>query len=381
MPFYLTPMQQKVILLGPWNVWRTFIKQVLKYDSISSKRHNNPTVIMWIATWSELLFDPYWLKDDVLDEISDSWDISKFSPKQISSSQEILNTVKDHWLNWEIIFVDATAAKDEMKDFHLAIMEQSDNSIVTANKNPISLYDYDTYKRLTKNLRYQYTTSVMAWSGIVRFLRWTRKVSDQIYSLNWVFSGTLWYICWELDKWKKISEVVLKAKELWYTEPNPWDDLNWLDVARKLIILARSAWYPINIEDIEVKPFLPKRFWDIENIDDFLQEIKTEDQNFEDKVSSAKQNWKVLRYLASLKINNWNLSLSVWLEQVDVSSPTWQLSGPSNFVQVITDFYDESSPYIIQSPWAWLEVTAGSLRKDMLSFLPRLENADSSKDK
>ena len=36
------------------------------------------------------------------------------------------------------------------------------------------------------------------------------------------------------------SEVVGKAKELGYTEPDPRDDLGGVDVARKALILART---------------------------------------------------------------------------------------------------------------------------------------------
>ena len=37
------------------------------------------------------------------------------------------------------------------------------------------------------------------------------------------------------------SSVVLAAKEAGYTEPDPRDDLNGLDVARKVVIAARGV--------------------------------------------------------------------------------------------------------------------------------------------
>lgn len=373
-------MQQKVILIGPWNVWKTFIKQVLKYDSISVWIHNNPTVIMWVSTSNQILFDPHWLEDNKLKEIIETWNLWSWA-KNIKSSLEILDIVDNAWLNWEIIFVDTTWAKDPMRDFHLAVMENSDNWIVTANKNPLSLYDIEIYKRLTKNLRYQYTTCVMAGSWIVRFLRWTRKISDKVHMLHWMFSWTIWYITWELDKWNKISEIVKKAHEFWYTEPNPWDDLNWLDVARKLIILWRAIWLNVNIQDIKVEPLLPEKFWNIKNLKDFFEEIKSEDENFKKKISAVHSKWKVLRYVASLEQEWEKINLSVWLKEIDEHSMLWQLRWPANFVEVITDLYNKESSYMLKSPWAWLEITAWWLRKDMLSFLPKLEKIRDSKIK
>ena len=41
------------------------------------------------------------------------------------------------------------------------------------------------------------------------------------------------------------SKAVLEAKELRYTEPDPRDDLNGRDVARKGLIIAREAVFDI----------------------------------------------------------------------------------------------------------------------------------------
>lgn len=373
-------MQQKVILVGLGKVWKTFLKQVLVHDSISSAKHNNPTVVIWAATKDSLIFSPYWLKDNEIEKII-SWDKIPEKSIKLESTNDILKIIKKAWLNWEVIFIDATAGKDDMRDFHLAVIEESDNFLVTANKNPVSLYDIDIFKRLTKNRRYQYTTTVMAGSGIVRFMRWTKKISDTIHSLSWVFSGTLWYITWELEKWKKISQVIREAYDLWYTEPNPWDDLNWLDVARKLVILARSWWFNVNIQDIKVIPLLPESFWKIKSLNDFFEATKLEDDNISKQVEKAIQEWKVLRYIASLENKNWSLKLEVWLRSVDKHSAIWWLSGPANLVQIISDIFTKNSPYVLQAPWAWLELSSWWLRKDMLSFLPSLEHTDDTRMK
>ncbi len=59
---------------------------------------------------------------------------------------------------------------------------------------------------------------------------------------------------------RNLSEVLQEAMDKGYTEPNPWDDLNGLDVARKILILARTAGFALDMDDVIVEPFLPKEF-------------------------------------------------------------------------------------------------------------------------
>ena len=46
-------------------------------------------------------------------------------------------------------------------------------------------------------------------------------------------------------------EDISKAQELGYTEPNPKDDLNGMDVARKMLIISRLIGIQMEMEDIK----------------------------------------------------------------------------------------------------------------------------------
>ena len=57
---------------------------------------------------------------------------------------------------------------------------------------------------------------------------------DKVIAIEGILSGTLSYI---FNSWKAgepFSDVVMKAKELGYTEPDPREDLSGMDVARKV---------------------------------------------------------------------------------------------------------------------------------------------------
>ena len=350
-------MPQKIIILGCGKIGTTLIQQMLDKDPEKN------FCIVGLVDIGTFLFNPQGIDQKILTDIINNHNINQYGEK-IKEINEVFAKTKN--FKEQLFFVDATAGKDELKDFHLKIIEDTKHCLVTANKNPVSLYDHDIYRRLTKTIRYQFTTTVMAGAGIVRFLRRLEAIYDDIQAIEGVFSGTLGFICGELDKNRPISEVVKEAYDQGYTEPHPWNDLNGLDVARKLTILARCAGFKVNVEDIEINPLLPDYLGQEKNIPQFLKNLEKENKNIQNKVQKAQKNGNVLRYLASLKYEKQNLKLSVGLKEVPVQSSFGVLKGPANLVQIITKCYPASSPYILQSPGAGLEVTAASLRKDLL---------------
>jgi homoserine dehydrogenase len=62
---------------------------------------------------------------------------------------------------------------------------------------------------------------------------------DRIQKIEGVFSGTLSYLFNRYsaqDNNERFSDIVKEAKRLGYTEPDPRDDLNGMDVARKVCV-------------------------------------------------------------------------------------------------------------------------------------------------
>ncbi|OVE74478.1 hypothetical protein BVX95_02420 [archaeon D22] len=344
-------MAQKIFIIGATGkVGRTLVNQIIDNGDMD-KKHENPTVVVGVASSKEYLYDAKGLMEE---------DMKLFASREKSGTPYTeLRQLAD--LDDEVVFVDTTAEKF---DFHSYIINKTNHSIVTANKNPLCFCSFDEFKKLTSDFsRYGYRCSVMAGAEAVSFIQDLTDVNDSPLSIRGCFSGTIGFITSELDKGRDFSQIVREAYEKGYTEPHPKDDLNGLDVARKLLILARTAGLDVDLEDIELEPLVDSKYFDLET-EEFLNKISEVDEIYAKKVSKAKDNGSVLRYVAEIDENK---KLKVSLKEVKESSPLGSLSGTSNKIVVVTTVgYPEGSAYSIQSPGAGLEVTAQNVRRDLL---------------
>lgn len=368
-------MKQRIFILwASGNVGRELVKQIIEKDG--QENHINPSEIVGVANSSHYIFSPEWMSQTLLEKIMQWYN----SAKEVFQNNwektweltRLIKIVQDAWMDWEIVFADVTAWKEELLHFHKMLLKESSNSLVTANKNPIWLFSMEDFLELTTiSWRYDTNTTVMWWGGILNFVyERTDKIKDDIKSIKWVFSGTLGYIMSELKKWEEsFSQIVLKAKKAWYTEPNPWDDLNGLDVARKLVILARYSGYYINITDVEIEPLIPSKYSKFE-WEEFLHQILNEDDYFEKLTKKANTQWKVLAYVGEINYKKWEISLKVWLQEVEKNSDIGMLEGTFNIAIVETEVLALPLPHMIKSRWAGLWVTAASVRVGIAKMLP-----------
>ena len=370
-------MKQRIFILwASWNVWRELIKQIVENDWVST--HVNPSEIIWIANSKSYIFNSGWIDKETLIKVSSSrenaTEIFNDNAEKITSLTDLVKLVKSSWMDWEVVFADVTAWKDELLEFHKYVINNSSNFLVTANKNPISLYSLKDFELLTSySWRYDTNTTVMWWAGILNFVNErTNKIADNINNIQGVFSWTLGYILSELSLWeKKFSDIVKLAKENWYTEPNPWDDLNGLDVARKMVILARYSGHKVSIDDVEVEPLIDEKYWNLEGLD-FLNAIKDEDNRYSLLLEESLNKWEVLCYVWEMDFNKSTseLKLKVWLKSVTKNSDLWNLTWTANLAIVETDILCNPIPHTIKSRWAWLAVTAWAVRTWIAKMLP-----------
>jgi len=206
-----------------------------------------------------------------------------------------------------------------------------------------------------------YETTVGAGLPIIETLRDLRQTGDQIISLEGVLSGTLAYLFNVFDGTRPFSAIVKEALDNGYTEPDPRDDLSGMDVARKLVILAREMNMPLELEEIEVESLVPVGL-EVGSVESFLKALPTHDEVLGERWQRASEAGRVLRFVGRLDQSG---QATVRLEALSQDHPFARMNLTDNIVRFETHRYSDS-PLVIQGPGAGRDVTAGGVFADLL---------------
>ena len=261
------------------------------------------------------------------------------------------------------VFVDCTASDALVRKYEEIL--GSSISIVTPNKKANagkhSLYEKLHRAALQHNIRFLYETNVGAGLPIINTMNDLVAGGDRIQRIEGVLSGTLSYLFNSFVAGKKFSDIVREAKERGYTEPDPRDDLNGLDVGRKLLILAREAGHPLEFKDIRVESLLPRSLLRAPSVNEFFKELRTVDDFYERARDAAASEGKVLRYVASFSEGKAGVSL----QRVGPEHPCYALSG-SDITIALTTVNCHDHPIVIKGPGAGADVTATGVFADII---------------
>ncbi|MCY4157484.1 MAG: bifunctional aspartate kinase/homoserine dehydrogenase I [Gammaproteobacteria bacterium] len=237
--------------------------------------------------------------------------------------------------------------------------------VVTPNKRaqsgPRSSYERLHQLRRENGVHLLYETNVGAGLPVIETLRDLIATGDQVLSVEGIFSGTLAYLFNALDARAEFSAVVRNAREAGYTEPDPREDLSGMDVARKLLILARELGLEMELEDVEVQSLAPKELDDA-SVAEFLDGLARHDGEMRARLRKAEEEGCVLRYVGRLNSEG---QASVRLESLPGDHLFARLELTSNMFLFRTARYSDS-PLVVQGPGAGPEVTAGGVFADVL---------------
>ncbi|MDW5288216.1 bifunctional aspartate kinase/homoserine dehydrogenase I [Formosa sp. PL04] len=261
------------------------------------------------------------------------------------------------------VFVDVTANKD-VADLYAMYLKQS-IAVVACNKIACSskLEKYKELKQLSfkYNAPYLFETNVGAGLPVIDTLNNLIASGDKVTSIQAVLSGSLNFVFNNFNDTTKFYDVVKQAAAEGYTEPDPRIDLSGVDVARKILILARESGTEMNLEDIENTPFLSESGMKSDTVPDFYDTLIADEDHYQKLYASAKANNSQLKYVAEFN----NGVAKVGLKEIPQGHPFYNLEGKDNIVMFYTKRYPEQ-PMIIKGAGAGADVTASGLFADII---------------
>ncbi len=257
---------------------------------------------------------------------------------------------------WEVvtdpdvdIVVEVMGGVEPTKEYLLAALERG-KPVITANKDLMALHGMDILaKAREKGCDVLYEASVAGGIPIIRTLI-DGFSSDRITKIMGIVNGTTNYILTKMSReGAAYADALQEAQALGYAEADPTSDVEGLDAARKMAILATLGFRtPVALDDVDVRG---------------ISTITQED------IMYAKQLGYELKLLGIAERQDDLISVSVQPTMIKTSHPLASVNGVFNAVYVYGEAVGETMFY---GPGAGQLPTATSVVADLVAVAKNL---------
>jgi len=354
--FYLSPNTISIGIIGPGLVGRALIEQLARQTVRLRQDRNLDLRVRGIISSKKMLLS------DAGIALDGDWRAALEQGQEADLATFEQHVHADHLPH--SLLIDCTASDQVAARYPQWLA--SGIHIVTPNKRAGSgsgaVLEKLHQGRRTARSHFLYEATVGAALPVIQTLRDLRETGDDIRRVEGILSGTLAYLFNVWDGSTPFSTVLSDAIDKGYTEPDARDDLSGMDVARKLIILAREIGLTLELSDVSVEGLVPAGLRDCP-VSEFRTRLTEFDAPMNARLAAARSRDHVLRYVGLLDVAAGKAS--VQLTEMPRTHPFANINLTDNVVRFETGRYDRN-PLVIQGPGAGPNVTAGGVFADLL---------------
>ena len=356
-----------LVIFGKGTVGNVLIDQIISSAKDIETRKNIDLKIIGVTSSKKMYLSDAGLTENWSQQFDGNYE-------QFSLDNIISYCKQNHLVN--LVAVDVTSGSEFSNQYEKLI--ENGFNIISANKvaNTKSLKFYqhlrESLKKHKKNFLYE--TNVGAGLPLIDTIRLLHLSGENITRIRGVFSGTLSYLFnrYSIEN-QPFSAILNDAIKLGLTEPDPRDDLGGVDVARKLLILARELDLHNEMEDVVIEDLIPEDIKALNKVE-FLDSLSQLDSVFEDRKSILASN-QVLRYVGDLSGDlslDDGANLEVKLIAIEKDTPLGSLRNADSIFEIYTESYGEQ-PLVIQGAGAGAKVTARGVFGDILKLAEKAD--------
>tara|TARA_R110000787_G_scaffold280945_4_gene391974 strand:+ start:3464 stop:5905 length:2442 start_codon:yes stop_codon:yes gene_type:complete len=346
--------QLNLFVTGVGNVGERFLAQIHQQRKYLKEKLKLKIRVIGISNSRMMYFD------------EDGIDLTKWKELlqqgEKSSLDSFFSRATSHNLR-NSVFIDNTANQQVSEMYEQYLSENI--GVVTCNKIACasSSENYNTLKEVSRksNAPFLFETNVGAGLPIIDTLKNLIASGDRVHKIQAVLSGSLNFVFNNFNGETTFHDVVAQAAAEGFTEPDPKIDLSGVDVARKILILARESGFEMELEEITNKSFLQNESLDTTNNEDFYASLKKYEDHFQQLFSESNETNCRLKYVAEFEDGKAN----VGLQHIPPSHSFYNLEGSDNIVLFYTDRYPKQ-PLIIKGAGAGADVTASGIFADVI---------------
>jgi bifunctional aspartokinase / homoserine dehydrogenase 1 len=353
--FFLSQRKVHLFIAGTGTIAKSLIGQISAHRLNLQQDNDLDVVVCGMANTRNIAFDHNGID-------LQNWQSALLPRIEHHGIEGYLQLIREKNLH-NTIFVDCTASARVAEMYPDLLL--ANISVVTANKlgmaGPWPLYRSIREAQRKSNARFLYETNVGAGLPIINTLNDLKNSGDKIISIEGVLSGTLSFIFNELRKGGRFSEIVRRAQEAGYTEPDPRDDLSGADFARKFLILGRELGFTLEFGDVVCESLVPQEYRGEMTVPEFLDRLSGVDAWYAEAIAEAAKEGMTIAYAGEIRDGK----ASIGVKRIPLASPIAGLSGSENMVVFTTERY-RTTPLVVRGPGAGGEVTAGGVFADIL---------------